>query len=552
MKREVKKETEQMARVARVHSTGGAHRRGPANWHYKQMHQLPAGTNRPRSVPDPNQPVARMVRTIMTSKEEWEATLLLHLAYPMASYLLPGIDTTGTGFEPLYAGANKYPGGRDTNSGNAGVGPTLVQPVQMQTFAVDSSGATTTFPIRQVEMDRQMESNHFRFDGHIVSQIDLTPSGATGDTQNVVIGFDPLDYKFPVYMIEYAEGENPWGKPVKTLTWTSSPYIVRQITNLPNDGAEPWPADTTVGRAATRGRGQRDDSSDRWTNVTDRSTSSERKTGPAPLAPAMEYDSANFYYPGGAEMTCILSGTNAFTSYSCLARDDSHTITRFWQCEDSPAETVNEFDYGSTVQYSSDHNVGYAAYTGSKWTVARALRSGDDPDAYGRDRIRFILNSGMPFIKFKYALGSGSSTTPYLAISCDAWLGVAPTTISMAGAADHRTVPLSLPAWVSYCRARGASGHDAEAAKGVATASAFQRIANAPSDSRIVNAVASDPTKAARTARKIVTGKGVVGAVADLVGALIPGGSIVGKVAGLAVPALAKLAYSATNGGKVF
>lgn len=489
-------------------------RRGPANTPYNSMQQHPGGRMVGRN--NPNVAATNLVAQVATSKEIWETDLLMHLANPMMTYHLPGIDTTGVTFSPTYNPSGPSPGGRDTN-GSSGASPT-----NMRTINVTE---TATYPIRQGESDRQMESNQFRFDGWVLNRMPLDVSAGEW---NMFVVFNPLEPSYPIMALNWEEGSNPWGTATDGLPWTASPFIVKSLF-AGISGAESWPEDVTVGfnkLAGQRNKAERDSSSDRWTSVSsDRGRPTVRdervKDAPAPLAPIPTYDMLNYYYIGGAEMTAKIVGANAFTAFSCLARDDAHTVTRFWTVEDDPTDT-STFDWGATVQFAPGHNVGYAAYTGTKWGLAMSNTSPESAE-WRIDRIRWALSQGYPAIHFKYSVPAGSSTVPYLQVTANTWLGVAPTTLRFAGAAPHRTIPLSMPSWASYCRARGSTARDENAARAGAANSTFGRLASAPSESRVVNAVARNPqqaTKTLSTAAKV--GKTAANVATEILSAFVP------------------------------
>jgi len=457
----------------------------------------------------------------MTTQERWEADLIYHIGHPMSSYPLPGIDTTGVSFVPGFDAAGNWPGGRDTAGTHVNF---TSNPFNGNMVAITPSGGTV--PIRQAEMDRQMESRYYKFDGWVQNRLDCTT--ASGEW-NMVIGFNPLDPVNPIVSINFPDGAPAFHEPTTSLPWTASPYIT--ASHFADTGGAPWPSDQSVGRDRASRPPQptphsRDSSSDRWTSV---SGDSRR---PAPvgdttlLAPIVTYDAANYYWVGGAEMVVKIVGYNAFTAFSALARDDATTIPRFWTAEDDPTDG-NTFDYGSLVQHSPGHNVGYAAYTGSKWSLAMSNTSPSDQD-WQKDRLRLILNTGMPFVHFKYSVPTGSSTVPYIQVTASTWMAVAPTTLRFAGAAPHATLPFDLPPWASYCRARGCTSRDENAARVGAATNGLSRLGKVPSNSRIVNAVARNPAGAAKTistAAKV--GRAATSVISDIVG-LVPGGKIAG------------------------
>jgi len=465
-----------------------------------------------------------MIREVVTRSDIWQASLLAHLAAPMLTYDLPGIDTTGLRFSPMYNNDGPTPGGRDTNS--AQIFPAGSNgPVQMVMQIKDSLG--NMHPVRQLEYDRQMESNYHRFNGWINTQIPLQSD--PGEWNSVVVFF-PDDPVRPIIHINYLDGSSPYQSGATASAWTASPFVVDQgyVTFGPT---AVWPNDSTVGRSRDqRSAGRRDDSSDRWSTVSG-STDKDRRPhsdpsrdGSPARAPSYRFDATNMYFVGGAELATKMIGLNAFTSYSCLARDDSHTVTRFWTAEDTVVGGPSEptFDYGATQQFSADHNVGYAAYTGSKWGVSMSWDSFDDTVA--ADMVRKALNVGYPFIHYKYSVPQGSGTTPYLQVLAQTWLGIAPTSIAVAGSATHRTIPLTMPAWTSYCRARGSTGIDTAGARQGAGRNVFKTLRSIPTDSKVVTALSAEPdgghAKVSSMASKIATGAVDAGALAV---SLIPG-----------------------------
>lgn len=513
-------------KVAMEEPHNRSHRKGPANMSYKAMRHVKGQTIQSATVKsNPNGRAAALVRQVFNSYDMWEVSLLAHLAHPMHTYHLPGIDTTGVSWNPLFNTDMPWPNGRDTNGAmlpNGSAGATM--------YVKDENGVLRR--VRQCESDRQMESNYHRFTGWITTQLPLKTEAPSGSNNwNSVIVFDPLDIARPIVHLNWQDGAEPWTD-AAFASWTATPFVVdHNYVGLP---AQPWPNDVTVGRTGDRkGPQTRDDSSDRWSSV----SSSTKATRPgekpgAPLAPTLNYDSTNFYYIGGAELSVKLVGANAFNAYSCLARDDAHTVTRFWTTEDNVTggTTQPNFDYGATVQFSAQHNVGYAAYTGTKWGNSFSWATFDDDAA--ADTVRRGLNVGLPFIHFKYSSPSGQGTVPYLQIVAQTWLGIAPTSLAVAGSASLRTIPLTMPAWTSFCRARGATGADIAAAQASAGRGMFQRLAAIPTNSKPLNVAAVDPTK---THKELSTAAKIGSTASKLAGIV---GGVVGGPAGAALSAV--------------
>lgn len=475
---------------------------------YRTMQHKGPSTVRGQYVTNPNRMAAEMVAGVATSHEVWETSLLMHVTSPMATYHLPGIDTTGTAYQPGFDPAGPWPGGRDTTgTSTSGAPGGLPQPSNMRTLSPDG---TTLFQIRQVESDRQMESNYFRYDGWVLRNASLATN--TTNEWNAVVSFNPLDPVHPITVLNWEAGQNPWASGAVGLEWTSTPFIA--TTNYQDlQGAQPWPSDQSVGRKTGGNPGSRDSSVDRWSTVSSKDPHPTR-------APVLQYDCLNYYWAGGAELEVTLVGTNAFGAWSALARDDAHTVTRFWTTEDNPVD-AETFDYGSTVLFNNGHNVAYASYTGSKWALSTKFSSFSDETA--ADRTRLALSCGYPLVHFKYAVSS-AATTPYLQVKAVCWNGVAPTTLRFAGAAPFRTIPLSLPAWVSYCRARGATGVNSAAAQSSAARTAVTRISSIPSSSRAMAAAAANPKAAAKALKAAADTKRAAADVAiDLVSGVLPG-----------------------------
>lgn len=504
----------------------------PRNRSYVKMSQANEVLKsvRPRVVSNPNTYAGNSARQLVTSHEAWEASLLTHLGNPMHSYHLPGIDTTGLAYQPLFYPNAAWTTGRDTDGASGGPGaPAGQEPAGMVTLAAND---TSYSHIRMSEFDRQMESNYFKFEGHVIDQLNLRTD--TAGEFNAIIAFNPLDPVNPVIMFNWADGTSVWGSGASYKPWTNSPFVAQRFPR-PLNGATPWPADISVGRQPDR-RGpppSRDGSSDRWSTVSGASDT----RGPAPKrAPQLMYDATNFYYNGGCEMVVKMVGANAFTAYSSLARSDDTTITRFWTTEDDPNDTTT-FDYGSTIQFSPGHNVAYAAHTGSKWALSTYWS--DFSDDIAQDRVKLALSTGLPFVHFKYSVPQGQSTSPYLQVTAQSWMGVAPCTLRYAGAASNRTVPLSLPAWVSYCRARGATGRDEVAAATGALSRTVKRLASVPSESKVLNAVAANPGAATRALTPTAKTVGDVGNVLfKLLESVTPGMA-------KALPTLGRLGFDA-------
>jgi len=195
--------------------------------------------------------------------------------------------------------------------------------------------------------------------------------------------------------------------------------------------------------------------------------------------------------------------------------------------DDDPTGATAVLDYGATVQFAPGHNVAYGAHTGTKWSLAWNC-SDAAADPWKTDRLRFCLNAGYPFMMFKYSVPT-SSTTPYIQITAKTWVGVAPTSLHVAGAAPHRTVPMSMPPWTSFCRSRGATGVDERAATVGSTTGAANRIAATPAQSRVTGAMGTKQGQQA-VRRAADAGSTAAKLAVDLLSAAIPGGGLVKTV----------------------
>jgi hypothetical protein len=293
------------------------------------------------------------------------------------------------------------------------------------------------------------------------------------------------------------------------------------------------------------------------------------KPVPDPNANQLLYDVLNWYYIGGAELCVTLVGANAFTAYSCRVKDDTRTVTWFFTTEADGGD-IDALDFGALDNFHPGHNVGYGAYTGTKWSLATHFQDAADPDGIG-DRVRLAINVGHPFMHFRYSVPASFSAAPYLSITAHTWLGIAPTTTRFAGGCPWHTIPLSLPAWASFVRSRGASGVDEESARATTVQRAVTKITSSPSTSKVAAAMGdanvqrlmsnaarkstAEPTALSRVASVVgPVAKAVLGAATAGIGpALIDGvGSLFRKEQPVVAAGRAALTRSFKHGGNAW
>lgn len=367
-------------------------------------------------------------RYLESMRGKWECNLVMHLLDRCFQYPLPNIQFTGV---------NEYLRQRFNQAipvtGGLGMGA-YDHPHGVSMVSAKTLGSVLNGPFIN---NSTMSGRYNVFNGSLRDDIVLTI--AANSTSKYVFVLDPYCEDQPVKVFGTASGGVPGVTFGKVLEWTADPYAycgAYQSTDppvAPEDGVSVISSASSAARPAL-------------TSSQVKKYNANTTLGSSWSACRISDDSLVF--PGGFKVMLEAVTQTAYTATAFRVRGMNNTIHNLEGLFTTYNEATADYsDFGIQEPFKQTKSV-HCVYSGQMWgyAVQTALLPVNVGFDYPAVMARAMLNN-FPIIEILVTNSGPAASSVALNTTVYGWAGVAPLSITQAGACSLETVPCVLPAW---------------------------------------------------------------------------------------------------------